>query len=292
MNKIGFEAVDESILIGGLGISGLITACLLTKNEFSVRCFDPLSRSIKRKLVDRRTTAFLNPAIEVFKEIDVWEQLEKFAQPLKTMEIIDVSNVTNFKPAKTSFNAKEMSLSEFGFNIPNKEVTNILSKYLESRKNVQCNFETNIVSHYGYDNFISVKTQSGSTYKGKLLIACDGKNSLIREREKIKSFSTSYNQLGLVFEVTHKFNHKNTTTEILDKGGPFTIIPLKRNAGCNYSTIVWMDYTKKVKEIYDLDKTLFNKILQEKSYDVRGTIKLNSEKQFWPIITQVSNKHF
>ncbi len=290
MNKKVYTELDSSILIAGLGISGLITACLFAKNGFSVKCFEPTSRNKKKKAVDRRTTAFLNPAVEIFKEIGVWMQLEKFAQPLNEMEIIDVSNNQLSQPVKTFFNSKDISLSEFGFNIPNKEVLNILLKYLENKNNVDCNFETKIVSHYGYDDFISVKTEKGSTYSGKLLIACDGKNSLIRKREKIKSFSTSYDQLGLVFEVNHELNHNNTTTEILDQGGPFTIIPLKRNSGCNYSTIVWMDYYKNIREIYDLDQNSFNKILQEKSYNERGAIKLNGERQVWPIITQVTNK--
>ncbi len=290
MSKKACSEADDSIIIAGLGISGLITASLLAKNDFSIKCFEPMSKSPKKQVVDRRTTAFLNPAIEVFKEIGVWAQLEKFAQPLSTMEIIDFSNGQSSEPAKTRFNAKEISISQFGFNIPNKEVVNILSKYLKTKKNIECNFGAKIVSHYGYDDFISVKTESGSNYNGKLLIACDGRNSLIREREKIKSFSTSYNQLGLVFEVTHKFNHNNTTTEILENGGPFTIIPLKRNVNCNYSTIVWMNYTKNIREICDLDQSAFNKILQEKSYNVRGTIKLNGEKQVYPIITQFAKR--
>ncbi len=290
MIKKGFSEAGNSIMIAGLGISGLITACLLAKHDFSIKCFEPTSKSSKKQVVDRRTTAFLNPAIEVFKEIGVWTELEKFAQPLSTMEIIDVSNAQSSEPAKTLFNAKEISVSQFGFNIPNKEVVTILSKYLKTKKNIECKFGTKIVSHYGYDDFISVKTEVGSNYNGKLLIACDGRNSSIREREKIKSFSTSYNQLGLVFEVAHKFSHNNTTTEILDNGGPFTIIPLKRNVNCNYSTIVWMDYTKNIKEICDLDQSAFNKTLQEKSYNVRGTIKLNGAKQVYPIITQFAKK--
>ena len=292
MNKIGFNEVDNSILIAGLGISGLITACLLAKHDFSVKCFEPTSENHKKQSVDRRTTAFLNPAVEVFKEIGVWAQLEKFAQPLSTMEIIDVSNGQRSQPVKTLFNAKEISIDQFGFNIPNKEVVNVLSKYLKTKKNVECNFEDKIVSHYGYDDFISVKTETGSHYNGKLLIACDGRNSSIREREKIKSFSNSYNQLGLVFEVAHKCNHNNITTEILDDGGPFTIIPLKRNANCNHSTIVWMDYTKNIKEVCNLDKSTFNKILQEKSNNARGAIKLNGEKQVYPIITQFAKNLF
>ena len=173
MNKREFNEVDNSILIGGLGISGLITACLLAKHDFSVKCFEPISKIHKRQAVDRRTTAFLNPAVEVFKKIGVWAQLESFAQPLSTMEIIDVSNGQSDQPAKTLFDAKDISINQFGFNIPNKELINILSKYLKTKKNVECIFDAKIVSHYGYDDFISVKTEAGFNYNGKLLIACD-----------------------------------------------------------------------------------------------------------------------
>ena len=108
MSKKGFGKVENSILIAGLGISGLITACLLAKHAFSVKCFEPISKSHKKQMVDRRTTAFLNPAVEVFKEIGVWAQLAKFAQPLTSMEIIDISNSKGGHPTKTLFNAKEM----------------------------------------------------------------------------------------------------------------------------------------------------------------------------------------
>ena len=113
----------NSVLLAGLGLSGLITACLLVKYDFSVQCFEPRSINKKKSGIDKRTTAFLNSAIEVFKEIGVWEQLEKFSQPLSTMEIIDVSDNQNSSHISTTFKAKEISLSQFGFNIPNDKIT-------------------------------------------------------------------------------------------------------------------------------------------------------------------------
>ena len=72
MSKKGLSEAGNSIIIAGLVISGLITASLLAKHDFSIKCFEPTSKSPKKQVVDRRTTAFLNPAIEVFKEIGVW----------------------------------------------------------------------------------------------------------------------------------------------------------------------------------------------------------------------------
>ena len=64
------EKKYPSVIISGLGISGLITASLLCKEKIKVECFEPID--ISKFHADQRTTAFLKPAIEVFKEIGIW----------------------------------------------------------------------------------------------------------------------------------------------------------------------------------------------------------------------------
>ena len=81
---------STSTIISGLGISGLITASLLCKEKIKVECFEP--NNMSKFSADQRTTAFLNPAIAVFKEIGIWGKIEPFSQPLKEMEIIDVGS--------------------------------------------------------------------------------------------------------------------------------------------------------------------------------------------------------
>ena len=65
------EKKYPSVIISGLGISGLITASLLCKEKIKVECFEPID--ISKFDADQRTTAFLNPAIGVFKKIGIWE---------------------------------------------------------------------------------------------------------------------------------------------------------------------------------------------------------------------------
>ena len=63
---------SNKVIISGLGISGLITASLLCKEKIKVECFEP--SDISKFATDQRTTAFLNPAIGVFKEIGIWKK--------------------------------------------------------------------------------------------------------------------------------------------------------------------------------------------------------------------------
>ena len=124
---------SNNIIISGLGISGLITSSLFCREKLQVQCFEPGDISKLRE--DQRTTAFLNPAISVLKEIGVWENIKPFAQPLKEMEIIDAGGLkNNEEPPSVVFNPNEVELESFGYNIPNKIVSTTLLTFLREKK--------------------------------------------------------------------------------------------------------------------------------------------------------------
>ncbi len=282
MNKKNYP----SVIVSGLGISGLITASLLCKEKIKVECFEPID--ISKVPADQRTTAFLNPAIEVFKEIGVWGKIEPFSQPLREMEIIDVGSKKKTRPASVVFKPKEVNIENFGYNVPNTILRSELLDWLKKNQNFVLNIGDSIVKHYAFDDNIHVRTAKGKELNGKLLISCEGKESAIRKREKINTIKTSYNQLAMVFQVSHSKQHKDRTTEILDVGGPFTIIPLRAATKQSRSTVVWMDNSDVIDEAYSLKKAEFNSLISKKSLGIRGTIKLVGKRQRWPVSSQFS----
>ena len=278
---------SNNIIISGLGISGLITSSLFCKEELQVHCFEP--NDISKLGEDQRTTAFLNPAISVFKGIGVWENIKPFAQPLKEMEIIDAGSMkNNEEPTSVIFNPNEVELESFGYNIPNKIVSATLLDFLREKNNFVLHNKDLLVDHYAFDENIRVTSEKGKVFEGQLLISCEGRDSSIRRREKISTFKRSYNQLAMVFQVSHSESHKDRTTEILDTGGPFTVIPLRSSANQLNSTIVWMDTTKVINEAFNLEKPEFNAIITKKSMELRGKMKVASRKQKWPVSSQLT----
>ena len=280
------EKKYPSVIISGLGISGLITASLLCKEKIKVECFEPID--ISKFHADQRTTAFLNPAIGVFKEIGIWDKIEPFSQPLKEMEIIDAGSQKKVGPASVVFEPKEVNIENFGYNVPNSILRLELLRWLKKNKNFVLNIRDSIVKHYAFDDNILVRTAKGKELNGKLLISCEGKESAIRKREEINTIKTSYNQLAMVFQVSHSKKHKDRTTEILDVGGPFTIIPLRDTSKQSKSTVVWMDNSDVIDEAYSLENAEFNSIISKKSLGVRGNIKLVGKRQKWPVSSQLS----
>ena len=280
------EKKYPSVIISGLGISGLITASLLCKEKIKVECFEPVD--ISKSHGDQRTTAFLKPAIEVFKEIGVWEQIEPFSQPLKEMEIIDAGSQKKTGPASVVFKPKEVNIDNFGYNVPNSILRLELLGWLKKNQNFVLNIGDSIVKHYAFDDNILVRTEKGKELKGKLLISCEGKESAIRKREKINIIKASYNQLAMVFQVSHSKKHKDRTTEILDVGGPFTVIPLRNCSKQLKSTVVWMDNSNVIDEAYSLKNAEFNSLISKKSLGIRGNIKLVGKRQKWRVSSQLS----
>ena len=280
------EKKYPSVIISGLGISGLITASLLCKEKIKVECFEPID--ISKFHADQRTTAFLNPAIGVFKEIGIWEKIEPFSQPLKEMEIIDAGSQKKVGLASVVFEPKEVNIENFGYNVPNSILRLELLGWLKKNKNFVLNTRDSIVKHYAFDDSIFVRTAKGKELNGKLLISCEGKESAIRKREEINIIKTSYNQLAMVFQVSHSKKHKDRTTEILDVGGPFTIIPLRDSSKQSKSTVVWMDNSDVINEAYSLENAEFDTLISKKSLGIRGNIKLVGKRQKWPVSSQFS----
>ena len=270
------EKKYPSVIISGLGISGLITASLLCKEKIKVECFEPID--ISKFHSDQRTTAFLNPAIGVFKEIGIWGKIEPSSQPLKEMEIIDACSKERTGPASVVFEPKEVNIENFGFNVPNGILRLELLGWLKKNQNFVLNVGDPIVKHYAFDDNIVVRTKKGKELNGNLLISCEGRESAIRKREKINTIKASYNQLAMVFQVSHSKKHKDRTTEILDVGGPFTIIPLRTTSKQTKSTVVWMDNSDVIDKAYSLENAEFDSIISKKSFGVRGNIKTELQK--------------
>ena len=159
---------SNKVIISGLGISGLITASLLCKEKIKVECFEP--SDISKFAADQRTTAFLNPAIGVFKEIGIWEKIEPLSQPLKEMEIVDIGNSKQEDSTSVVFKPKEISIENFGYNVPNNFLRSELLGWLKKKKNFILHKGDSIVDHYAFDDSILVRTSKGKKLTGNLLV--------------------------------------------------------------------------------------------------------------------------
>ena len=280
------------ILISGGGIAGLTAAAAFGASGFNVICVDPAPPVTERDVQgsDLRTTAFLQPAQELLQRCGLWQKLDPHAAPLQIMRIVDAGGDVPEPRVVKDFNASDISEKPFGWNLPNWLLRREMLNRLAELDNVDFRPGVGTTSLFTRTAEARVGLTDGSRIRAKLVIACDGRNSPMREAADIPVQTTRYGQKALAFAVTHPIPHENVSTEIHRSGGPFTLVPLPDFDGKPSSAIVWMERGPRAQELLALEPEAFEAAMTERSCGLFGDLKLASRRTIWPIISQAAER--
>ena len=281
---------DFDIVVSGGGVAGLTAAALFGSAGFRVLCVDPAPPITERDAdgADLRSTAFLQPSVQVLERAGVWHGLNAHATPLQTMRIIDADETG---PRKTrDFDASDISELPFGWNLPNWLIRRELVARLEALDTVTFRPGVKSETMLARSALAKLRLSSGESVTAKLVIAADGRGSGLRDGANISVKTQRYGQKALAFAVTHDLPHNNISTEIHRTGGPFTLVPLPDYEGKPSSASVWMEDGATAQALYALDEQDFNTAMTERSAHVMGALRLASRRTIWPIISQIAER--
>src|SRR3954471_17272660 len=101
------------VAVVGTGAAGLAAALAFARDGFET-CLagTPEARP------DGRTVALLDGSVRFLQALGVWPALERDAAPLATMRIVDDTG-SLFRPPPATFQAREIGLEAFGWNVEN-----------------------------------------------------------------------------------------------------------------------------------------------------------------------------
>ncbi|TLP58319.1 UbiH/UbiF family hydroxylase [Parasedimentitalea maritima] len=280
------------ILISGGGIAGLTAAAAFGSAGFDVICVDPTAPVTERDAEgsDLRTTAFLQPAQELLQRCGLWDRLADHAAALQIMRIVDAGGEVPEPRVIKDFNAADLSDKPFGWNLPNWLLRREILARLDELSNVDFRPGVATTSLFTRTAEARVGLSDGSRVTTKLVIACDGRSSPMREAAGIAVNTTRYGQKALAFAVTHPKPHDNVSTEVHRSGGPFTMVPLPDHNGQPSSAIVWMERGPKAQELQALPTEEFEVAMTRRSCGQLGDLKLASRRTIWPIISQAAER--
>lgn len=280
------------VLISGGGVAGLTAAAAFGTAGFGVVCVDPTPPVTEESAdgADIRTTAFLQPSIQVLEAAGLWDRLAPHAAPLQVMRIVDAGGTQPQARLVRDFNAADVSDLPFGWNLPNWLVRREMVARLAELPNVDFRPGVATTGVVARDDAALVRLSDGSRLAARLLIAADGRNSGVRQALGIGAQVTRYGQKALVFAVTHPVPHENVSTEIHRSGGPFTLVPLPDRGGSPASAIVWMERGAEAERLAALPVAEFEAAITERSCGLFGPLTLASRRAVWPIIAQVADR--
>ena len=280
------------ILISGGGIAGLTAAAAFASAGFDVICVDPAAPITERDAEgsDLRTTAFLQPAQELPHPCGLWDRLADHAAALQIMRIVDAGGEVPEPRVVKDFDAADLSDKPFGWNLPNWLLRREMLARLDELPNFDFRPGIATTSLFTRTAEARVGLSDGSRITAKLLVACDGRNSPMREAAGISVNTTRYGQKALAFAVTHPTPHENVSTEVHRSGGPFTMVPLPDYQGKHSSAIVWMERGPRAQELQKMPVDAFEAAMNRRACGLLGEMKLASRRTVWPIIAQCAER--
>ncbi len=280
------KEIYSNVHIIGAGLVGLVAGYSLSKVGYDITISEKNSSFNKNQNYhDNRTIAVSEGTKIFFEELGLWNDINKFAEPIDSIKIID-RNQTN----KLNFDNLRRS-SSLGYIVKNKLILQTLMEKLNSKKNVKIlnNIQTNNIN-YDLDKINCFSSKC--IIKSNLLIAADGKNSSVRNIFKTPFFKKNYNKKALVICFEHSKSHKNTAYEFFYENGPLAILPMQKEHNKNISSIVWTNNTSYLDQVYDLDNMVLSEIIQSKIGSVIGEIQQIKNKKLFPISAHINSKFY
>ena len=280
---------DTDILIAGAGPAGLAAACALGTEGHRVVLADPAAPVVDADApgADLRTTALLQPARDLLARAGVLDGLATDVTALWTMRIVDAATTP---PVARDFEARDISDAPFGWNVPNAVLRCALLDRIGALPNVETRFGASVTALFARDAAARVTLADGRRLTAGLVLACDGRDSPLREMAGIGTRRAGYGQTAITFAVTHTAPHEDVSTEIHASGGPFTLVPLQSDDNGHRSAIVWMDDARAQTRRIALSDGEFLAEAQARSADVMGTLALASPRAAWPIASVLAER--
>lgn len=198
------------------------------------------------------------------------------------------------------FDSAELGISELGAIIENTVLQKMLLDKLVAAENITYLCPEEIISiDYQSEGFLNVdsdaaqplesqhgspdhsiiKLASGKELHSTLLIGADGVNSQVKDVASFQRYKKSYQQQGLVCNVTTSEPHQNTAWQCFMPSGPLAFLPLYNGQ----SSIVWSLDDAEAKKIKSLDDEAFKLALAEASEYKLGEIVDVGQRFLFPL---------
>ena len=124
-----------------------------------------------------------------------------------------------------------------------------------------------------------VRLADGGEISARLVVACDGARSPLREEAGIGTVSWSYRQSGVVATVGFEREHHGRAEEHFLPSGPFAILPLRGRR----ASLVWTEESDAAEALLQLDEEdLLDEITRRFGYHL-GAVTLESRPAAYPL---------
>lgn len=271
-DKYGSSGDKPAAIVVGGGPAGLTAAITLSLGGLATVLVGKRSER-----PDNRTTFLVAGSVTALSTLGVWELCEAQAAPLKVMRIVDDTGRL-WRAPEVKFEAGEIDLEAFGYNIENRHLVAALEQRARAMPALRM-LEDDVLAVEPGGDAINVALKSGASLRAPLVIGADGRRSLCRDAAGIGIDERDYPQVALTVSFKHSRAHRDTSTEFHTASGPFTLVPLPGSR----SSLVWVLDPIHADEIAALDDAALAAEIERASHSILGKIEIEPGRGLFPL---------
>jgi len=257
--------IQNSIIIIGGGLVGNLLHLMLESKGFTINQFEKTSK------LKNRTFALTPSSVDWLKSIGLPSKFFDSLNDISSMKIFD-STLSN----SVTFESDDIAKPAIAFMANEKDFNEAIEKTFKKRKTIE-EIPKDYVIKNKQDQVI-IET-SKERYKSSIIIACDGVNSLAREKIEIKSTKHDFNQTAITFQLKVKLDNQNEAKQFFLKESILAILPIKKDL----VSIVWSCNSQFYKKINSFDEKSIEDELNLTIGDFYKDIKVVSKIESFPL---------
>ncbi|WP_296403853.1 FAD-dependent monooxygenase [Psychrobacter sp.] len=288
---------EQKVIIAGGGHVGLSFALLLAAQGIASVIIErnkypklsPQEDASRTHYLDSRNTALSRRTVQIYQEIGLWDELQSHACRIDSVQ---VSEQGSFGFAQ--LNKEEENVESFGQVMENAWLGRKLLLAVQKSRLIELVDGATVTA---VDQTVTSATITYDTYNAKqqtltanLLVACDGRDSTVRNLLGIGTKDYDYDQTAIVGVVQTDKPHEHVALERFSPSGPLAVLPLTdadgdgndlMQAGYRRS-VVWICKNGEEKQ-YLQDDALFIATLQQAFGQRAGTFVKAGRRGAYPL---------
>ncbi len=259
------------IAVVGAGAAGLAAAL-----AFHRAGFDTVLVGRVEPRADGRTVALLDGSVRMLRRLGAFERLEADVAPLETMRLIDDTG-SLFRPPPVAFQAGEIGLDAFGWNIESDRLVRGLAGAVAETGIGRV--EAGAVGYAEDEHGAAIGVDEGDPVRADLVVAADGRRSMLRLKAGIRAREWAYPQTALTTILAHERDHRDVSTEFHTRHGPFTLVPLPGRR----SSLVWVTKPEDAERLAELDDAGLALTIERQAHSILGAMRIDGPRGLAPM---------
>ncbi len=189
---------------------------------------------------DARAIALAQGTCQQMSAIGIWSALAGCASPITNIHVSDRGHA-----GSVNLNANHYGVEALGQVVELQEAGQRLFSLLSKAPGVHLHCPARVVTMTRHANHASVTLDNGETLNANLLVAADGSNSTLAQACGIRWHRESYQQVGVIANITTSLPHGGRAFERFTEHGPLALLPMTQGR----SSLVWCHPIEKKDEV-------------------------------------------